>query len=248
MRTPDDPVRPAAPDGSGSGRLALFGPSTDVDHRSGEAPVDQVPTVGHGQPVGVRAAQVVLHRMIGLEAADGDTGLELAQEHAPSVILLDHRMPGRDGVETATALRALDGGSGFLIIGLSASVTPELRERWLQAGADSVLEKSAEDRVLIRHMLRLTEQAPAAELELTADPELRDMLVDELPLQVDAILQSWQRRDTRAVYDAVHQLHGTAAFYKLHALREVSRRLESRLAALSDTEALDELAPLRSTP
>ena len=182
-----------------------------------------------------------------LEAADGDTGLELAQEHAPSVILLDHRMPGRDGVETATALRALDGGSGFLIIGLSASVTPELRERWLQAGADSVLEKSAEDRVLIRHMLRLTEQAPAAELELTADPELRDMLVDELPLQVDAILQSWQRRDTRAVYDAVHQLHGTAAFYKLHALREVSRRLESRLTALSDTEALDELAPLRST-
>ena len=182
-----------------------------------------------------------------LEATDGDTGLEMAQQHTPSVVLLDHRMPGRDGVDTARALRALDGGKGFLIIGLSASVSPELRERWEQAGADSVLEKSAEDRVLIRHMLRLTEQSTSGELELTADPELRDMLLEELPLQLDAIQQAWQRKNTREVYDAVHQLHGTAAFYKLHSLREISRRLEARLAALEDSDALGELDPLRST-
>ncbi|WP_348674780.1 response regulator, partial [uncultured Abyssibacter sp.] len=146
------------------------------------------------------------------------------------------------------ALRALEHGDGLLIIGLSASVSPELRKQWLQAGADSVLEKGADDRVLLRHLLRLAEPAESGDTPpLTDDPELRDMLRAELPLQVQQIRDAWQQRDIRQAYDATHQLHGTAAFYKLHALRDVCRRLEQRLGKDETDVAWSELEPLRET-
>lgn len=40
-----------------------------------------------------------------LEAGDGDSGLALAREHKPSLILLDVVMPGRNGFQTFRALR-----------------------------------------------------------------------------------------------------------------------------------------------
>ena len=183
-----------------------------------------------------------------LEADGADAGLAIAAQESPSVVLVDHRMPGRDGVETTQALRALEHGDGLLIIGLSASVSPELRKQWLQAGADSVLEKGADDRVLLRHLLRLAEPAESGDTPpLTDDPELRDMLRAELPLQVQQIRDAWQQRDIRQAYDATHQLHGTAAFYKLHALRDVCRRLEQRLGKDETDVAWSELEPLRET-
>ncbi len=182
-----------------------------------------------------------------LEADGADAGLALAEREAPSVVLVDHRMPGRDGVETTQALRALPNGHGLLIIGLSASVAPELRRQWLEAGADSVLEKGADDRVLIRHMLRLTEPVESGDAPLTDDPELREMLREELPLQVEQIRDAWRAGDRQQAYDATHQLHGTAAFYKLHAMREVCRRLEQRLGDEGDDIVWSELEPLRET-
>lgn len=41
------------------------------------------------------------------EAANGRGGIELAELHRPSFVLLDHRMPGMDGEETATHIRAV---------------------------------------------------------------------------------------------------------------------------------------------
>jgi two-component system, OmpR family, phosphate regulon response regulator PhoB len=41
-----------------------------------------------------------------LSALDGDTALRLARAAHPSLILLDWRMPGRDGLEVCGTLRA----------------------------------------------------------------------------------------------------------------------------------------------
>lgn len=50
-----------------------------------------------------------------LEAADGDEAIALADQHELDAAILDHRMPGRTGVEVARHLRE-SGFGGPLII------------------------------------------------------------------------------------------------------------------------------------
>jgi len=62
-----------------------------------------------------------------VEAADGETGLELARTKLPDVILLDVMMPGRSGWEVAEELLADEVTSGIPIIFLTARA--EIRDR-----------------------------------------------------------------------------------------------------------------------
>src|SRR5204863_436066 len=55
-----------------------------------------------------------------LEAANGDTGLEMARAEHPDVVLLDVMMPGRSGWEVAEELLADDATSGIPIVFLAA--------------------------------------------------------------------------------------------------------------------------------
>lgn len=184
-----------------------------------------------------------------LEVASGDEGLAAARDTPPDVVLIDHQMPGRDGVDTTRELRTIDTDTPLRIIGLSASVAPELRQRWLLAGADAVMEKAADDAALARVLRRLlhTNAATAAPAprRLSEDPELAALLREELPKQLDELEQAWNDGATDVLRDAVHQLLGTAAFYQLNALREVTKRLEERLEPVEDAGELDALTPMR---
>ncbi|MEM8904544.1 MAG: response regulator transcription factor, partial [Actinomycetota bacterium] len=43
------------------------------------------------------------HEVVG-EAGDGDEALAVVDEHAPEVVLMDVRMPGRDGLSATAAI------------------------------------------------------------------------------------------------------------------------------------------------
>lgn len=65
-----------------------------------------------------RIVRLLLTRGTGwevLEAADGDEAIVLADQHELDAAILDHRMPGRTGVEVARHLRET-GFAGPLII------------------------------------------------------------------------------------------------------------------------------------
>src|SRR5271157_6628939 len=49
-------------------------------------------------------------------AEDGPTGLEMFKKESPDVVLLDVRMPGMDGREVLTHIKALDPDSEVIII------------------------------------------------------------------------------------------------------------------------------------
>jgi two-component system, NarL family, response regulator NreC len=73
------------------------------------------------------------------EASTGREALALAQMLTPDVVLLDIEMPGMDGVEATTALRAVVPQSAVVI--LSIHTDRQTRMRAQAAGAVAFVEK-----------------------------------------------------------------------------------------------------------
>lgn len=74
-----------------------------------------------------------------LEAYDGETGLGLAREHKPDLILLDVMLPRMIGFDVCKALR--DGGDDVPIIILTAREEEEDKILGLEIGADDYITK-----------------------------------------------------------------------------------------------------------
>jgi DNA-binding response OmpR family regulator len=76
-----------------------------------------------------------------LEAADGKTGLDLAREQQPDVVLLDVMMPGLDGWRVAEELLEDDRTCGIPIIFLTARAEFRDRARGLDIGGVDYVTK-----------------------------------------------------------------------------------------------------------
>ncbi|QNP51343.1 response regulator [Hymenobacter qilianensis] len=74
-------------------------------------------------------------------AADGDTGLRLAAETIPDLIVCDVMLPGLTGLEVVTQLRADWRTSHIPVVMLTARNAPEQQLEGVQSGADLYLTK-----------------------------------------------------------------------------------------------------------
>ncbi len=72
------------------------------------------------------------------------------------MILLDHMMPGMDGIETLEALRDMPGNccKDSVVIALTANAMAGVREMYLEKGFDDYLAKPIEGTMLERMLLR----------------------------------------------------------------------------------------------
>ncbi|MDR1728885.1 MAG: response regulator [Acidobacteriota bacterium] len=79
-------------------------------------------------------------------ARSGAEAIAMAQGGGYDLILMDHMMPGMDGIEAATAIRALDGDyyKNLPIIILTANAISGMREMFLAAGFNDYLAKPIE--------------------------------------------------------------------------------------------------------
>jgi two-component system response regulator MprA len=93
-------------------------------------------------------------------AGDGLTGLALARENPPDVVILDWMLPGMDGLEVCRRLRA---GGPVPILMLTAKDSVGDRVQGLDAGADDYLVKPfAFDELLARLRALLRRATPAS--------------------------------------------------------------------------------------
>jgi CheY-like chemotaxis protein len=76
-----------------------------------------------------------------LEAVNGDEGLRLAAENMPSLVLLDLRLPGRDGWSVLEEIRSKPELSSIRVVVFSASAGEPHRQRALSMGAADYLIK-----------------------------------------------------------------------------------------------------------
>ncbi len=90
-------------------------------------------------------------------AVDGESGLNLARDHHPDLVILDWMLPGMDGLEVCQRLRT---GGNIPVLMLTAKDTLQDRVQGLDAGADDYMVKPFElDELLarIRALLRRTQ-------------------------------------------------------------------------------------------
>jgi two-component system cell cycle response regulator DivK len=76
-----------------------------------------------------------------IEAETGEEGVGLAQERHPSLILMDIRLPGIDGIQALGRLRAEVATRGIPVMAMTASVMSGDRQRVLDAGFDAFQSK-----------------------------------------------------------------------------------------------------------
>ena len=131
-----------------------------------------------------------------LEAYDGPTGLQLALEQDPDLILLDLMLPGMDGFEVCRQVR--ESGSSTPIIMLTAREEETDKVLGLELGADDYITKPFSMRELLARVkanIRRMSMVPAGKgaaastnrMELgrvTVDTDQMAVLKDGQPLQL----------------------------------------------------------------
>ncbi len=76
-----------------------------------------------------------------IEAETGEEGVRLAHERHPSLVLMDIRLPGIDGIEALRRLRAEPATRGIPIMAMTASVMTADLQRITEAGFDAYQSK-----------------------------------------------------------------------------------------------------------
>jgi two-component system nitrate/nitrite response regulator NarL len=92
-------------------------------------------------------------RLVG-EAADGETGLRLAMDMDPDLVLLDLNMKGMDGIATLQRLRAAELDARVIMLTVSDSEEDVVAA--LRAGADGYLLKDMEPEDILACLQRAT--------------------------------------------------------------------------------------------
>jgi two-component system cell cycle response regulator DivK len=76
-----------------------------------------------------------------MQARNGEAGIALANQMHPDLILLDIQLPGMDGYRVAQQLRKNPGIATIPIIAVTSYAMAGDRERILEAGCTSYIEK-----------------------------------------------------------------------------------------------------------
>jgi len=92
-------------------------------------------------------------------AHDGPTGITLAMELDPVVILLDIQLPGMDGYAVARALRSNSALTDTPIVAVTSYAMVGDRERCLAAGCTGYIEKPIEPETFVTEIETMVARA-----------------------------------------------------------------------------------------
>jgi CheY-like chemotaxis protein len=124
-----------------------------------------------------------------LTAADGETGIRLAERERPDLILMDLSLPVIDGWEAARRIKAHPALQHIPIIALSAHAMSGDAEKARQCGCDDYLSKPLDEKLLLEKLhnfLGPFGQRPGA---LPMADAYRILIVDDEPFNVDYLRQ-----------------------------------------------------------
>jgi two-component system cell cycle response regulator DivK len=108
-------------------------------------------------PANMKLTSLLLHSAghVVLPAVDAETGLRLALDEQPDLILMDIQLPGMDGLAATAILKQDPATEAIPIIALSALAMKADKERSQAAGCDAYLVKPLRYKELYAVMDRL---------------------------------------------------------------------------------------------
>jgi len=150
-----------------------------------------------------------------LEAEDGLSGIRMAQEELPDLILMDINIPGMDGFEATTRLKSIEGLKDTPIVAVTARVMDGDREMALIAGCDGYIPKPIDVDTfpdLVRDFLAGKREMVAVTEERLYLREYSQKLVDRLQEKIEALtkaneeLRHTDEMKSRFISIAAHEL------------------------------------------
>ncbi len=173
-----------------------------------------------------------------LESADPLSGIELARDTQPDLVLLDINLPGMTGVDVAIRLRSIL-PANTPIVGVTADITDETRSRALAAGFTGFLNKPIEVDTFEEQVRAFL----AGKREVLADAEThlrayQSEVVERLETRVRELTNSLTRnthlqKQNQLIIDALR---------RRQKLLEAGARVSHEITSILDLEEL-----LRST-
>lgn len=88
-------------------------------------------------------------------APDGPSGIRLAVDSEPALVLLDIQLPTMDGYEVARSLRRVDALDRTPIIAVTSYAMVGDREKCLEAGCDGYIEKPIDPETFVGEIERI---------------------------------------------------------------------------------------------
>lgn len=179
-------------------------------------------------------------------ARSGEECLRMTAENKYDLILLDHRMPGMDGIETIHRIRVTEGlNQDTPVIALTANVVSGAREMYIGEGFSDFLSKPIHanklEQAILRYLpqerlekpsedsdsteARREENAALSEEEALQEELLRDF-VNEYPGTAEAIRNYLEAGDIKNYTVMVHGLKSSARYVGAILLSEEARSLE----------------------
>jgi DNA-binding response OmpR family regulator len=124
-------------------------------------------------------------------ASDGETGIQLAKEYLPDLILLDVVMPGIDGFEVCARIRNDERLLYIPIIMITALDDRDSKIQGLEAGADDYICKpfdKLEFRARVRTITRLNRYSRWRKIyQLQETLEEKNKIIEELTLEIQKL-------------------------------------------------------------
>lgn len=165
------------------------------------------------------------------EAASGEECLMKTMHTRYDIILMDHMMPGMDGVETLQRLRKQEGASQNVpVIVLTANAVVGVRELYLEQGFDDYMSKPVSGRVLEEMLLKYLPE------ELTTKREMKKSIN-----VINAKQEGFQPEEIRNVLaveridlkGSLERMNGQKEMYR-HSARVFASVCEERLRMLHE--------------
>jgi two-component system, cell cycle response regulator DivK len=108
----------------------------------------------------IHGAYLERHGYRVLTAVDGDTALDTVRAQLPDLILLDHSLPGRTGVEVARELKSDPATAQIPIVMVTAHPYGAVGRKARAAGCAAFLAKPCMPRRVLEEVIRFTGPAP----------------------------------------------------------------------------------------